>query len=184
MAGTQGACSQVFCHPIGCTQERAWTDTPFPESSEPHPSRRTRRSSRTPYRSSGTLTGLLPDDVHVQASTEQVPPPREEFRPQPRAAKLVLPSVGVLLLLRLRQHWLVLLGNHGHDISSPGHPRKLVGPSRTSTSVQRASTSTCRQTHPPRTGQNELPAWMGSTRGSSDPECGPNFALFLVGEKC
>ena len=36
MAGTPGACSQVFCHPISCTWERAWTDTPFPESSEPH----------------------------------------------------------------------------------------------------------------------------------------------------
>ena len=48
----------------------------------------------------------------------------------------------------------------------PGHPRKLLGPSRASTSVQRATTSTCRQTHPPRTGRNELPAWMGSTRGA------------------
>ena len=48
----------------------------------------------------------------------------------------------------------------------PGHPRKLLGPSRASTRVQRAATSTCRQTHPPRTGRNELPAWMGSTRGA------------------
>ena len=36
VAGTPGACSQVFCHPISCTSARAWTDTPCCESSEPH----------------------------------------------------------------------------------------------------------------------------------------------------
>ena len=35
MAGTPGACSQVFCHPISCTSARAWPDTPCPESLEP-----------------------------------------------------------------------------------------------------------------------------------------------------
>ena len=35
VAGTPGACSQVFCHPISCTSARAWTDTPCCESSEP-----------------------------------------------------------------------------------------------------------------------------------------------------
>ena len=37
-AGTPGACSQVFCHPISCTSARAWTDTPCCESSVPPPS--------------------------------------------------------------------------------------------------------------------------------------------------
>ena len=48
----------------------------------------------------------------------------------------------------------------------PNRPRKLLGPSRASTSVQKATTSTCRRTRPPRTGRDELPAWMGSTRGA------------------
>ena len=67
----------------------------------------------------GTPTGLLSDDVHVQASTKQVPPPRVECRPHPQAAKLIPPAVGVLLLLRLRQDWLLLLEKHRHGMSSP-----------------------------------------------------------------
>ena len=47
VAGTPGACSQVFCHPISCTSARAWPDTPCPESSVPH---HTTHTHHTPHK--------------------------------------------------------------------------------------------------------------------------------------
>ena len=71
--------------------------------------------------------GLLPDDVHVQASTKQVPLPRVDCRPHPQATKLIPPAVRVLILGIHLQHWRSHLGSQGHGISSPRGWARLGG---------------------------------------------------------
>ena len=47
VAGTPGACSQAFCHPISRTRTRAWTDTPCSE--RPVPPHHTTPHHTTPH---------------------------------------------------------------------------------------------------------------------------------------